>query len=69
MTILILVFGEIMPKSVATRNNLLLSRLFIYPIYWLSLLFYPVIVVLDFIPRLTGKIEYTKNSALLIWPS
>ena len=35
MTVLILVFGEIVPKSVATRNNLLLARLVIFPIYWI----------------------------------
>jgi putative hemolysin len=61
MTILILIFGEIVPKSVATRNNLLLARLVIFPIYWLSLLFYPVIILLDFIPKLTGRIKKTPS--------
>jgi putative hemolysin len=62
MTILILVFGEILPKSVATRNNLLLARLIIFPIYWMSLLFYPAIILLDFIPKLTGKIKKTPSA-------
>jgi putative hemolysin len=57
MTLLILVFGEIFPKSVATRNNILIARLVIYPIYWCSLLFYPAVKLLDFIPYLTGKIK------------
>ncbi len=61
MTILILIFGEIVPKSVATRNNLLLARLVIYPIYWLSLLLYPAVLLLDFIPKLTGKIKKTPS--------
>ena len=59
MTFLILVFGEVFPKSVATRNNILIARLTIYPIYWLSILFYPVIIFMNFIPRLTGRIQKT----------
>ena len=57
MTFVILVFGEIIPKSIATRNNVMIARLAIYPIYWISILFYPIILFLNFIPRLTGKIK------------
>jgi CBS domain containing-hemolysin-like protein len=57
MTFLILVFGEVFPKSIATRNNVLIARMAIRPIYWLSLLFYPVIKFLNFIPWLTGRIK------------
>jgi CBS domain containing-hemolysin-like protein len=59
MTFLILVFGEILPKSIATRNNILISRIVIHPIFWLSILFFPLIKFLDFIPKLTGKIKRT----------
>ncbi|MGD9211491.1 MAG: hemolysin family protein [Desulfobacteraceae bacterium] len=61
MTFLILVFGEVFPKSVATRNNILIARLTIFPIYWLSLFFMPVIWFLNFIPKLTGKIKHTPS--------
>ena len=57
MTFLILIFGEIFPKSVATRNNVLIARIVILPIYWLSIIFYPIVVFLNFIPKLTGKIK------------
>jgi CBS domain containing-hemolysin-like protein len=57
MTLLILIFGEIFPKSIATRNNVLIARLVIFPIYWLSIIFLPIIAFLNFIPRLTGKIK------------
>lgn len=57
MTFLILIFGEIFPKSIATRNNILIARIVIFPIYWFSVLFYPIIVFLNFIPKLTGKIK------------
>ncbi len=57
MTMFILVFGEILPKSVASTNNLLIARLVIYPIYLLSILFLPVIILLNFIPKITGKMK------------
>ena len=57
MTFLILIFGEIFPKPIATRNNILIARLVIFPLYWLSILFTPLIVFLNFIPKLTGKIH------------
>ncbi len=57
MTFLILVFGEVFPKSVATRNSVMISRIVIYPIYWLSIFLSPIIFLLNFIPRLTGKIQ------------
>lgn len=59
MTFLILVFGEVLPKSFATQNNILIARIVIYPIFWISILFFPVIKFLNFIPRLTGKIKKT----------
>lgn len=57
MTLLILIFGEIFPKSIATRNNVLIARLVILPIFWLSVLFSPIIFMLNFIPKLTGKMQ------------
>lgn len=57
MTFLILVFGEVFPKSLATRNNVLIARAVIYPIYWLSILFMPLILLLNFIPKLAGMIK------------
>ena len=59
MTFLILVFGEVFPKSVATRNNVLIARTIIFPIYWFSLFCRPIVFFLDFIPRLTGRIKKT----------
>jgi CBS domain containing-hemolysin-like protein len=57
MTFIILVFGEVMPKSVATRNNVAVAKITILPLYWFSILFYPVELFLRFIPKLTGKIK------------
>jgi CBS domain containing-hemolysin-like protein len=57
MTFLILIFGEIFPKSIATRNNILIAKIVIIPLYWLSILFAPIIWFLNFIPKITGKIK------------
>lgn len=57
MTLLILVFGEVFPKSLATRHNVAIASFAILPIYWLSLLLWPFIVFLNFIPRISGKVE------------
>jgi len=57
MTFLILIFGEIFPKTIATRNNVLIARMVILPLYWLSVLFSPIIFMLNFIPKLTSKMQ------------
>lgn len=57
MTVLILVFGEIFPKTIATRNNIMIAKLVIFPLFWLSHAFYPVILFLNFIPRLAGRVS------------
>jgi CBS domain containing-hemolysin-like protein len=62
MTFLILVFGEVIPKSFATRNNILIAKLTIFPIYWMSILFLPIIWFLNFIPRITGRMSKTPSA-------
>ncbi|MEA1967556.1 MAG: hemolysin family protein [Thermodesulfobacteriota bacterium] len=57
MTFLILIFGEIFPKSFATYNNILVARSAIFPIFWLSKLFIPLIVFLNFIPKILGTFD------------
>ncbi len=57
MTLVILIFGEIFPKSVATRNNILIARLVIIPLFWLSKLLWPLILFLNFIPRMTERLQ------------
>ncbi len=61
MTLLILIFGEVFPKSIATRNNILIAKITIFPIFWMSIIFRPAIWFLNFIPKLTGKIKKTPS--------
>ncbi len=62
MTFCILVFGEVLPKSVATQNNILVATVVIYPVYWMSVLFYPIVIFLNFVPKITGKIKKTPTA-------
>ncbi|WP_144681932.1 hemolysin family protein [Desulfobotulus alkaliphilus] len=57
MTLMLLIFGEIIPKSLATQNNLLIARMVIFPIRWFSFICYPLIFLLDFVPLLTGRLQ------------
>ncbi|NNF99254.1 MAG: HlyC/CorC family transporter [Desulfobacteraceae bacterium] len=61
MTLLILVFGEVFPKSIATRNNVMIAKLTIIPIFWLSRILMPLIWFLNFIPKIAGKIKKTHS--------
>ncbi len=56
MTLLILVFGEIFPKSFAAHNNVLVARVVIFPLFWMSKLFMPLTFVLNFIPGIIGTL-------------
>jgi len=42
LTILILIFGEVTPKVWANRNPVMFSRIVSVPIYWISILLYPL---------------------------
>lgn len=57
MTVVILVFGEIIPKSAAPRSHLQIARAAIVPIYWFSKLVYPLVLFLNFIPRMADRIH------------
>ncbi|MBN1793025.1 HlyC/CorC family transporter [Candidatus Woesearchaeota archaeon] len=58
MTFLVLIFGEITPKSIATAHNEIVSRIVAPPIWYLSLIFSPILTVLEFmvsaIPKVFG---------------
>ena len=47
MTLLILIFGEITPKSIAAKNNEAISQLVAAPIWYLSIILAPILNILD----------------------
>jgi putative hemolysin len=48
MTFLLLVFGEILPKSLGIQHNVTFSLMVAKPIWILSVIFYPIIRVFDY---------------------
>ena len=49
LTLLVLIFGEITPKTIATYYSTGMSRFFVYPISWLMVVLTPVIWILNLI--------------------
>ncbi len=56
LTPLLLVLGEIVPKSIYQQKADDLTPLIIYPIRWASLLFYPIVFVFSRTARLTARL-------------
>ncbi|MEK6946795.1 MAG: CNNM domain-containing protein, partial [Nanoarchaeota archaeon] len=65
MTFLILVFGEITPKSLATRNNERFSLFAARIVWWMSVGIYPVIKLLNYFLRAMNKLVGTKRIAII----
>jgi CBS domain containing-hemolysin-like protein len=56
-TFVILIFGDVFPKSLAARNATLIARIVIVPIDGLSKLLYPVVLALNLIPNMMARIQ------------
>ncbi len=61
MTFLVLVFGEITPKSIAVQNAQAIALLAARPVKWLSIILSPVIWLLGGITRLIIRVVGTKE--------
>lgn len=56
LTLIILIFGEITPKTLATKYAVPLSMVFVYPIWFLMLVLTPAIFILDLITGFIFKL-------------
>ncbi|MGI9311392.1 MAG: hemolysin family protein [bacterium] len=56
LTPLLLIFGEIVPKSVYQQKSDAIAPMAIYPLRWFSFLFYPIIFVFSRIARLCARL-------------
>ncbi len=56
LTPLLLVLGEIVPKSVYQQKSDELTPVIIYPLRWASLVFYPIVFVFSRVARLAARI-------------
>ena len=55
LTFMVLLFGEIVPKTLSAKYAETAIKVMAYPIYWLEYLFFPLLYVLEpFILKLTG---------------
>lgn len=61
VAVFILIFGELLPKSIAAGRDLAVSRLVILPLYWLSIVLMPVIWLLKFLPNVTKSLQQGGN--------
>ncbi|PIR57759.1 MAG: hypothetical protein COU71_02295 [Parcubacteria group bacterium CG10_big_fil_rev_8_21_14_0_10_38_31] len=62
VTILILIFGEIVPKSFAYSHNEKIARLFALPVYLVYIIFYPITFFLLKLNKFLNKIYKIKPS-------
>lgn len=62
LTILVLIFGEITPKTLAAKYSIQLSMLFVYPIWILMIILTPVIWLLNIITGIIFKIFHVDPS-------
>lgn len=66
VTVLVLMFGEITPKVIATHNPIGFLRWTIIPLYWVSLFLYPASeLISEFINASFGKLKLNRNRSAI----
>lgn len=66
LTGLILIFGELIPKVVATKNPLLFASVITIPLYWISVLIYPAAeIITELIKVTTSRLNINKVRSVL----
>ena len=61
LLVILLIFGEILPKVIGRVFSYRLSKVFAYPILWLKTLFFPFIFVTSSLGKLIAKIFIRKD--------
>ena len=64
-TFLILVFGDILPKTIGTNNNEMVAPFVAPVIYNLSVAIYPLIIILEYLLKAMNKIIGTKKMSII----
>ena len=66
LTLLILIFGELLPKIFASKKSVGFTKMAIIPLYWINVLIYPVSETLtEIIKAATSKIHIHKHKTVL----
>ncbi len=67
LTLIILIFGEIIPKILATRFNLTFVKVIGIPLYWVSILLYPITkIITELIKISTARLKIDKSSTAIL---
>ncbi len=66
LTLTLLVFGEISPKVLSSKNPVLISRLAAIPLYWISVIFYPIAETVNEIMKTVFSKLHIKNSSYIL---
>ena len=61
ISLLIYILGDALPKTIARSIPDTLSKAFVYPIYWLMIILFPITFVFDKLTRLIEKIFKVKD--------
>ena len=61
ISLLIYIIGDALPKTIARSIPDTLSKAFVYPIYWLMLLLFPITFIFDGLAKLIEKIFKVKD--------
>jgi putative hemolysin len=66
LTLLILIFGELIPKVFASKKSVGFTKIVIIPLYWINVIIYPVSETLtEIIKAATSKIHIHKHQTVL----
>lgn len=65
-TVLVLIFGELLPKMIATKSTIVFAKYAVVPIYLVSSIFYPVSEFITEIIKISvSKIKFDKSKSAL----
>lgn len=66
LTILVIIFGELIPKIIAAQKPITFTKAVAVPLYWISIILYPVAETLTEIIRLSvSKIKFSKTKSAI----
>lgn len=65
ITLLVLIFGELMPKQIALRYNIIVVKVFAFPLRLITWLLFPVVIILKQLSSLLSRLFSEKETKLL----
>ena len=66
LTVLILLFGELIPKVFASKNPVKFTKVIVIPMYWISVILYPAAeIITELIKAASNKIKFYKRKDVM----